>query len=56
MQPTHNGVLVPEELNGATSAELDAYADRVKAGNRAFITAVFAVEDRAAELGVELDR
>lgn len=55
MNRTHNGVLVPAEMSDATPQELDRYAEDVKRGNRAFAAAVFALEDRAAELGVELD-
>lgn len=52
---THNGVLLPVEMRDATTAEKDAYAAKVKSGNRAFIDAVFALEDAAARLGVDLD-
>ena len=50
----HNGVLIPTEMHDASIVELDAYAEQVKRGNRAFVDAVFALEDRATELGIEL--
>ena len=55
MRPTHNGVLVPDELLNATTAELDAYAATVKQGNRAFVNAYFALEDEARRRGISLD-
>lgn len=55
LQNTHNGVLIPAEMRDAPTAELDAYADRVKRGNRAVIDAIHAVEDAAAARGLTLD-
>lgn len=53
--PTHNGVLVPDEMRNAPVAALDAYAEQVKRGNRSFIEACFALEDAAERAGVDLD-
>jgi hypothetical protein len=55
MNRTHNGVLIPEELAGASTRELDAYAAEVKAGNRAFVNAFFALEDAARARGLDVD-
>lgn len=55
LNPVVDGVLVPDELVDASLVEQRAYAVQVKAGNRAFVDAYFALEDRARELGVELD-
>lgn len=55
MTSTHHGVLIPQELHGASPRELDAYAAHVKTGNRAFVNAYFALEDAAAAHGLTVD-
>lgn len=55
MRHPHKGVLLPAELDNATEAEKDAYAAKVKAGNRAVIEAVHQLEDEAERLGIDLD-
>ena len=55
LNPTHRGVLVPDDMLNASEHELDAYAASVKSANRAFITAYYALEAEADRLGVELD-
>jgi hypothetical protein len=52
LNPTHRGVLLPDEMIGASEADKNAYAAKVKAGNRAFCDAYFALEDAAAKLGL----
>jgi hypothetical protein len=51
----HRGVLIPDEMRDTPSAELDAYAERVRAGNRAFVDAYFALEDAAQAAGLTVD-
>jgi hypothetical protein len=50
-----DGVLIPDEMRDAPLVDQQAYAAKVKRGNRAFIDAVFALEDHARSLGVDLD-
>jgi hypothetical protein len=52
---THRGVLIPDEMRDMPSAELDAYAERVRAGNRTFVDAYFALEDAAQAAGLTVD-
>jgi hypothetical protein len=52
---THNGVLIPAEMHHATPDELDAYAARVRAGNRAVIEAYWSIVDMAGERGLSLE-
>jgi hypothetical protein len=54
MNLVHDGVMIPADMTGAPVAELDAYAERVRRGNQAFVAAVFAVEDAAVRAGVVL--
>ena len=55
LNPTHQGVLVPDDMLGASVAELDAYAESVKAGNRAFIATYWDLMERAELLDVDLE-
>lgn len=56
MTKVHNGVIIPQKMTGGTPIELDAYAEHVKSGNRAFADAYFELEDRANALGIDLER
>lgn len=52
---THNGVLIPDGMDDATPAELNAYAEDVKTTNGAFIRAHFALADELAALGIDIN-
>lgn len=51
LSSTHNGVLLPVEMRDASTAEKDAYAAKVKAGNARVVTAYFTLDDEARALG-----
>jgi hypothetical protein len=55
LRPTVDGVLMPDDMIDRPRIDQESYAAEVKRGNSEFIRAYFALEDRAAELGVELD-
>jgi hypothetical protein len=51
----HHGVLIPDEMRDAPAADLDAYAERVRTGNRALVDAYLALEDAAQAAGLTMD-
>lgn len=53
MNHPHRGVLLPPPVATASEAEKDAYAAETKRINGLFCDAVFALEDRAMELGLD---
>lgn len=55
MSLVHKGVLIPDDMRNATSAELDAYAEDVVTTNGAFVRAYFKLADKLAARGIDID-
>lgn len=53
MSKIHNGVIIPAELDNATTGELDAYAAKVKQENGEIIRAYFELEEQRGEIEPE---